>query len=173
MGTTQRSSSSSAQAGVAAEGAVVFVALQILEQLGEAVEGLAGQGGLPEGVAAQGGQVRLRGGQLTQGLLADVEHVPGVGPGGHGPVKGVFPDEIERAPAQGIDLVAHEDVAGTGKGEEQLVVVVEVQTAHIPGVVVIELKMKVHAGHGPGPPFEQDTHIIARQENICKLFAKL
>ena len=64
------------------------------------------------------------------------------------------------------------DIAGAGEGKEQLIEVVEMQAAHIPGLVMVELQMKFDICHGLGP-LVQDTHIIPRQENICKLFAKL
>ena len=102
----------------------------------------------------------------------DVQHIPGVGACGHGPVEGVFPNQVEGTPAQGVNLVVDEDIAGAGEGKEQLIEVVEMQAAHIPGLVMVELQMKFDICHGLSP-LVQDTHIIPRQENICKLFAKL
>ena len=56
---------------------------------------------------------------------------------GHGAVEGALADEVQRAPAQGIHLVADKDVPRADQGEEQLTVVVEVQPAHIPGLIVV------------------------------------
>ena len=65
-----------------------------------------------------------------------------------GAVEGVLPDQVQGAPLQGIDLVVDEDVAGAGEGEEELVVVVEMQPAHVPGVGLIEGEMKFCVLHG-------------------------
>ena len=85
------------------------------------------------------GKIGLGGGQLIQGLSADVQDVPGMKTGGHGAVEGVLADEVQGAPLKGIDLVIDEDIARTGQGQEKLEMVVKVQPAHVPGVVVIEL----------------------------------
>ena len=85
------------------------------------------------------GEVGLGGGQLVQGLAADVQDIPGVKAGGHGAVEGVLPDEVQRAPLKGIDLVVHKDVARTGQGQQKLEMVVKVQPTHVPGVIVVEL----------------------------------
>ena len=85
------------------------------------------------------GKIGLGGGQLIQGLSADVQDVPGMKTGGHGTVEGVLADEVQGAPLKGIDLVIDEDIARTGQGQEKLEMVVKVQPAHVPGVVVIEL----------------------------------
>ena len=122
---------------VATEGAVVFIPLQGLKQLDDLGHLPDGELGPAKGGVAQSGQVGLGGGQLGQGLLADVEHIPGVKALGHGAVEGALADEVQRAPAQGIHLVADKDVPRADQGEEQLTVVVEVQPAHIPGLIVV------------------------------------
>ena len=45
------------------------------------------------------------------------------------------------------DLVIDENIARAGQGEQQLAVIMEVQAAHAPGIVVIELKVEIHIGH--------------------------
>ena len=79
------------------------------------------------------------GGQLGKGLPADMEDIPGVEAGGDGAVEGVLPDEVQGAPLEGIDLVVDEDVSWAGQGEQELVVVVEMEAAHVPGHIVIQL----------------------------------
>ena len=71
--------------------------------------------------------------------VADVEHIPGVEAGSDGAVEGVLPDEVQGAPLEGIDLVVDEDVSRAGQGEQELVVVVEMEAAHVPGHIVIQL----------------------------------
>ena len=97
--------------------------------------------------------------------------------GGHGAVQGVLPDEIQSPAAQGIDLIADKDVSGAGKGKKQLAVVMKVQPAHVPGVVVIQLQVKFHVCHRIEAlqirRYQLLLAIVPRQENICKLFAKL
>ena len=124
---------------VAAEGAVVFVALQGLKQLDDLGHLVGGQGGTAEAVVGQLGQVGLGGGQLGKGLPTDMEDIPGVEAGGDGAVEGVLPDEVQGAPLEGIDLVVDEDVSRAGQGEQELVVVVEMEAAHVPGHIVIQL----------------------------------
>ena len=105
------------------------------------------QGHPAEGILGHLSKVGLGGGELGEGLPADVQHVPGVEAGGDGAVEGIGSDEVQGAPAQGVDLVVDKDVAGAGEREEQLEVVVEVEAAHAPGLIVIELKMKFYIGH--------------------------
>lgn len=97
------------------------------------------RGGTAEAVVGQLGQVGLGGGQLGKGLPADMEDIPGVEAGGDGAVEGVLPDEVQGAPLEGIDLVVDEDVSWAGQGEQELVVVVEMEAAHVPGHIVIQL----------------------------------
>ena len=68
-----------------------------------------------------------------------LEDIPGVEAGGDGAVEGVLPDEVQGAPLEGIDLVVDEDVSRAGQGEQELVVVVEMEAAHVPGHIVIQL----------------------------------
>ena len=68
-----------------------------------------------------------------------MEDIPGVEAGGDGAVEGVLPDEVQGAPLEGIDLVVDEDVSRAGQGEQELVVVVEMEAAHVPGHIVIQL----------------------------------
>ena len=44
-------------------------------------------------------------------------------------------------------LVIDENISRAGQGEQQLAVIMEVQAAHAPGIVVIELKVEIHIGH--------------------------
>ena len=132
---------------VAAEGTIVFIALQSLKKLNNFRHLLHIQGDAAKGVLGHLGKVGLGGGQLGQGLSADVQHIAGVEAGGNGAVQGVLPDEVQRAPAQGVDLVVDEDIARTGQGQEQLKMIVEMEAAHAPGLVVIELKMEFNIGH--------------------------
>ena len=81
-----------------------------------------------------------------------MEYVPGVKAGGNGAVEGIFPNEVEGAAAQGVDLVVDKNIAGAGEGEQELAVVVEMETAHAPRVVVIELQVEINLGHTPAPP---------------------
>ena len=133
---------------VAAEGAVVLVPLQGLKQLDDLRHLPGAQVGAAEAVVGELGEIGLGGGQLGEGLPADVQHIAGVKARGHGAVQGILADEIQGAPGQGVDLVIDENIARTGQGKEQLIVVVKVEPAHIPGVVVIELKVKFYVGHG-------------------------
>ncbi len=187
---------------VAAEGTVVFIALQGLKQLNNLRHFLHIQGDAPEGVLGHLGEVGLGSGELGEGLAADVQDVPGVKAGGDGAVQGVFTDEVQRAPAQRIDLVVDKNVARTGQGKEQLEVVVKVEAAHAPGLVVVELKMEFYIGHratsvnrengvkrkdrGEKPAVSMLfpllgqkaslfplAGIIPWEEKICKFFAKL
>lgn len=132
---------------VAAEGAVVLVALQSLEQLHQMGHLLVAQRCAEEGALGQPGKVGLGGGQFRQGAPADVQHIPGVEAGGDGAVQGVLSDEVQGAPAQGVDLVVDEDVAGADQGQHQLHIVVKVQPGDVPGLVVVELKMEFHVVH--------------------------
>ena len=131
---------------VAAEGTVVFIALQGLEQLDDLGHLHTVQVSPAEGVVGELGEIGLNGGQLHQGFTADVEDIPGVRPGGHGPVEGVLPNEVQGAPAKGVHLVVDKDVAGAGQREEEFEVVMKMEPAHVPGVVVVELQMKLHIG---------------------------
>ena len=100
-------------------------------------------------------------------------------------VEGALPDEVEGPPVEGVDLVADEDVPRTGEGEEELAVVVEVEPAHVPGLVVVQLQVKFHVCQWKNRPFEPNFcpwpagrlpggfPIIPRQVQICKLYAKL
>ncbi len=132
---------------VAAEAAVIFVALQGLKALDDADHLLIGHPGPEEGGVADLGEIGLWGGQSGERFQADMQHIAGVKSGGDGAVQGIFPDQIERSPAQGIDLVIDENIARAGQGEQQLAVIMEVQAAHAPGIVVIELKVEIHIGH--------------------------
>jgi hypothetical protein len=71
----------------------------------------------------------------------------------HGAVEGVLPDEVQRPSAQGVYLVADKDVARADQREEQLTVVVEVQPAHVPGLVMVQLEMKFYICHEKGSFF--------------------
>ena len=173
---------------VAAEGAVVLVALQGLEALDEGDHLVVGHVRPEKGGLGHPAEVGLGGGQGGQGLPADVEHIAGVKAGGDGAVEGVLPDEIEGAPAQGIDLVVDKNVAGTGEGKEKFTVVVKMQPAHAPVVIVVQLQVKVDLGHTRWPPMGKlynsgkkagkdllrfvGCDIIAQEAKICKLFAK-
>ena len=122
---------------ITAEGTVIFIALQGLEKLNDLGHGPGVQGGAAEGVLGQVGEIGLGGGQLHQGFAADVQDVAGMEAGGHGAVKGVFSNEIQGAPAQGVYLVVDKNIARTGQRQKQFVMVMEMEPAHIPGVVVI------------------------------------
>ena len=124
---------------VAAEASVVFVALQGLEKLNDLSHLFGIELRTAESYLPKLGKISLGRGQLGQGLVADVEHIPGVKAGGHGPVEGVFPDEVEGPTAKRVNLIVDKNVSRTGQGEEKLIVVMEMEPAHIPGVIVIQL----------------------------------
>ena len=84
---------------------------------------------------------------MVQRFFVNMEHIPGVEALCHSAVEGVFSNEIQRPPAQGVDLVADENIPRADQGEEQLTVVVEVQPAHVPGLVVVQLQMEFHVCH--------------------------
>ena len=75
-----------------------------------------------------------------------MQHIPGVEAVGNGAVQSVFPDEIEHAPLQGIDLIIDKNIARTGQGEQQLEEIMKVEPTHTPSVVLAELNMKFHRG---------------------------
>lgn len=132
---------------VAAEAAVVFVALQSLKALNNTDHLLIGHPGPEERGVSDLSEVCLGSGQRGERFQTDVKHITGVKTGGDGAVQGIFPDQIKCSAAQGIDLVVDKNIARAGQGEQQFAVVVEMQAAHAPGVVVIELKVEIHIGH--------------------------
>jgi hypothetical protein len=75
-------------------------------------------------------------------------------------------------------LVVDEDITRTGQGEQQLQKGVEMESTHVPAIILVQLKVKFYICHGNPPSFVENkrssvTGIIARQVKICKLFAKL
>ena len=75
---------------IAAEAAVVFVALQSLKELDDLNHLFAGHGSAKKAVPGQLHKVGLGGRQVGESLAADVEHIAGVKAGGNGAVEGIF-----------------------------------------------------------------------------------
>ena len=76
-----------------------------------------------------------------------MEHIAGVKTLGHSAVKGIFTDEVQGAPLKGVDLVIDKDIAGAGQGQQKLKMIVKMEPAHMPGLVVVELKVELYIGH--------------------------
>jgi hypothetical protein len=93
------------------------------------------------------GKVGLGCGKLAERFSADVQDVPGVETVGHGTVEGAFADEIQRTALQRINLIVNENVARTCQREQNLKMVVKVQSAHAPGLVLIQLEIEFDICH--------------------------
>ena len=100
------------------------------------------------------GKIGLGSGQLCQGLSADVQYIAGMKTRGDGAVQGIFADQIQRGPVQGVDLVTDENIARTDQRQHQFDIIVKVQAAHVPSFVVVELKMKFHIVHSVSSTFK-------------------
>ena len=124
---------------IAAESTVVLVSLQILEQLDQLGHFLVVQGGPAEVDLHELGEVGLGGGQVGEGFPADVQDIAGVEAVGHGAVEGALADEVEGTALQRIDLIVYENIARTGQRKHDLKVIVKMQSAHAPGLVLIQL----------------------------------
>lgn len=132
---------------ITAEIAVVFVALQSLKQLDDLGHLGAVQGGAAEGVAGEMDEIGLGGGQGAERLAADVQDIAGVGAGGHGTVEGIFTDEIKGSALQGIDLVVDENIARACQREQDLKMIVKMQSAHAPGLILVQLEIEFNICH--------------------------
>ena len=75
------------------------------------------------------------------------------------------------------DLVIDENVSRAGEGKQKLIMVMEMESAHVPGVIMVQLQVKFHVCHRIEAlqirRYQSLLAIVPRQENICKLFAKL
>ena len=131
------------------------MAMYTLEQLNDLCHLLPVQLRTAERGVTQTDQVGLGGGQLGQGLFADVKHIPGVEALGHSAVKGVLANQVQSAPAQRVDLIADKNIPRADQRKQQLTVVMEVQPAHVPGLVMVQLQMKFYINHGKNLPLKK------------------
>lgn len=132
---------------ITAKIAIILVAFQCLEKLDDFGHLCAVQRGTAESVAGKMDKVSLGRREIAEGFPADMENVTGVGSHGHGAVQGIFTNEVKGSALQGIDLIVDEDVAWACKGKQEFVMIMEMKSAHVPSIVLIEREVEFNIIH--------------------------
>jgi hypothetical protein len=76
-----------------------------------------------------------------------MQDIPGVKAVGHGAVKRALANEVEGAALQRINLIIYENIARTGEGKHDLKIIMKMQSAHAPGLVLIQLEIEFDICH--------------------------